>query len=458
MSLKRLTLFAMLALSVLLAPLALTQGAPRGPVILTELTGVIGPPSTYHVAAAIGAAESRNAELLILQIDTPGGLETSMRDVIEEILASPVPVVGYVAPSGGRAASAGTFILYATHVAAMAPGTNVGAATPVQMTSPIDPGAADPGPAAPKPGAEEAASNADALDRKAVNDAAAFIRSLAGLRGRNAEWAERAVRQGEAVSATEALELGVVEIVAPDLETLLAQLDGRTVTTSAGEQVLSTAGAVIERFEPGIVTQLLGLLANPNVAFLLMLIGFYGLIFEFANPGSVAPGVIGAIALILGLYALNQLPLNYAGLTLILLGITFLVAEAFTPSFGILGLGGIVAFIIGGAMLVDTDIPELRLSWGVIISSAVLTGAFVLLAVGATVRAHRRHVATGREGLIGERAEVLDWSNGAGHVWAESERWNAVGDGVFKPGAKVRVEQVDGLTLHVTDEPGTGED
>jgi membrane-bound serine protease (ClpP class) len=451
MGLKQLVLLVVLAVAALLAPLTSAQGAPQGPVLLTELTGVIGPPATHHVAAAIDEAEQRNAELLILQINTPGGLETSTRDIIEEILASSTPVVGYVSPSGGRAASAGTFILYAAHVAAMAPGTNVGAATPVQMTSPIDPGPASPGQD------EEAASNGDALDRKAVNDAAAFIRSLAGLRGRNAEWAERAVRQGEAVSASEALELGAIEIVAPDLEALLTQLDGRTIMTSAGEHTLSTSGALIERFEPGLITQILGLLANPNVAFLLMLIGVYGLIFEFANPGAVAPGVIGAIALILGLYALNQLPLNYAGLTLLVLGVAFLVAEAFTPSFGVLGLGGIIAFIIGGAMLVDTDIPELRLSWGVIIASALLTGAFVLFAVGATVRAHRRRVTTGREGLLGDSAEVLDWSGAAGHVRAASERWRAVGPEGLAPGSKVRVVQVDGLTLHVTDEPRTGE-
>jgi membrane-bound serine protease (ClpP class) len=455
MSLKRLTLLAVLAVAALLVPHTLAQGAPQGPVLVTELTGVIGPPATHHVAAAIDEAAARNAELLILQINTPGGLETSTRDIIEEILASPTPVVGYVSPSGGRAASAGTFILYATHVAAMASGTNVGAATPVQITSPIDPGGAAPAPGEP---GEERGTNSDALDRKAVNDSAAFIRSLAGLRGRNAEWAERAVRQGEAVSAAEALELGAIEIVAEDMRALLAQLDGRRVTTSAGERMLSTSGAVVERIEPGWITQILALLANPNIAFLLMLIGVYGLIFEFANPGAVAPGVIGAIALILGLYALNQLPLNYAGLTLLVLGIVFLIAEVFTPSFGILGLGGIVAFIIGGAMLVDTNIPELRLSWGVIITSAFLTGGFVLLAVGASVQAHRRRVATGREGLLGDQAEVLDWSGAAGHVRAASERWSAVGPEGLSPGSRVRIVQIDGLTLHVTDEPLKGED
>lgn len=455
MGLKRLMLLAVLAVATLLSARALAQGASRGPVLTTELTGVIGPPATHHVAAAIDEAAARNAELLILQINTPGGLETSTRDIIESILASPTPIVGYVAPSGGRAASAGTFILYATHVAAMAPGTNVGAATPVQIGSPIDPGGGSPAPAEPD---DERGTSSDALDRKAVNDSAAFIRSLADLRGRNAEWAERAVRQGEAVSAAEALELGAIETVAADLPALLADLEGRRVTTRAGERVLSTSGAVVERIEPGAITRILAFIANPNIAFLLMLIGVYGLIFEFANPGAVAPGVIGAIALLLGLYALNQLPLNYAGLALLLLGIAFLVAEVVTPSFGILGLGGIVAFIIGGAMLVDTDIPELRLSWGVIVTSALLTGGFVLLAVGASVRAHRRRVATGREGLLEDRAEVLDWSGAAGHVRAAGERWRAMGPAGLRPGSHVRIVQVDGLTLHVTDDPLKGED
>jgi membrane-bound serine protease (ClpP class) len=229
------------------------------------------------------------------------------------------------------------------------------------------------------------------------------------------------------------------------------------VTTSAGEQTITVAGAIVERIEVDLITSVLGLLANPNVAFLLMMIGVYGVIYELANPGSIGPGVIGAIAIILGLYALNQLPLNFAGLALIALGIGFMIAEAFTPSFGVLGLGGIVAFIVGGAMLVDTDIPELQLSWTTILTSAAVTGGFVLLAVGATVRAHRRQVTTGREGLVGGMAEVLDWSDGAGHVWTASERWRAVGPTILAPGAKVRVAEIDGLTLRVASEPDTGE-
>ena len=415
-------------------------------MLLVEITGAIGPPAAHQVAGAIARAEARNAEALILQINTPGGLETSMRDIIEDILASRVPVVGYVAPAGGRAASAGAFVMYATHVAAMAPGTNIGAATPVMLPTPEGEESKEGEPEGPS-------SNADALDRKAVNDAAAFIRSLAVLRGRNAEWAERAVRQGEAASAREAHELGVVELVAEDLEDLLRQLDGRTVTVAGGERTLSTRGRMIERVEPSFVTRALGVLANPNIAFLLMMIGVYGIIFEFMNPGAIAPGVFGAVCLVLGLYSLNMLPLNYAGLALILLGIAFMIAEAFTPTFGVLGIGGAIAFVIGAAMLIDTDVPEYQLSWPVIIGAGLFTGGFVALAATSAVRSHRRKVVTGREALIGASAQVLDWSETSGHVWVASERWNAQGPAGLAAGQSVRVTGVEGLRLEVAPEP-----
>lgn len=446
----RLLLFAFLAILIGAAPRVLAQQQAQQPILLAEVTGVIGPPVAHHVESAIAAAEERNAELLILQINTPGGLETSMRDIIEDILDSRVPVVGYVAPPGGRAASAGAFILYATHVAAMAPGTNVGAATPVELgggtPEPIDEGG-EGGEAQPE--TQTAPTNTDALSRKAVNDAAAFIRSLAAMRGRNAEWAERAVRYGEAVSSSEALELGAIELIADDLDDLLGQLDGRVVAMPGGERTLSTQARLIERVEPTVVTQLLGILANPNVAFLLMLIGIYGLIYEFASPGSIGPGVLGAVCLVLGLYALNQLPLNYAGLALIILGIGFMVAEAFTPTFGVLGVGGAIAFLIGAAMLIDTDLPAYRLSWFVILATALLTAGFAVLAVGYTLKTHRRKAVTGREGLIGARAKVLDWSGSSGHVWVASERWAASGPEGLAPDSWVRVTAVDSLKLQV---------
>jgi membrane-bound serine protease (ClpP class) len=450
----RLLLFALAAILALAAPRALAQQqeSAAGPVLLAEVTGVIGPPAAHHVEVAIEEAEARSAQALILQINTPGGLETSMRDIIEDIMRSRVPVIGYVAPAGGRAASAGTFILYATHVAAMAPGTNVGAATPVMLPG-GDEAPAPEGGGEPKREDEPAPTNGDALDRKAVNDAAALIRELARVRGRNGEWGERAVRLGEAVSASEAHELGVVELLADDVDDLMRQLDGRVVAMADGERMLATQGRMIERIEPSLVTQMLGVLANPNVAFLLMLIGVYGLIYEFASPGAIGPGVLGAVCLVLGLYALNQLPLNYAGLTLIALGIAFMIAEAFTPTFGVLGIGGAIAFLIGAAMLIDTDIPEYRLSWVTIVGAGLLTVGFVAVATNFAVRAHRRKPATGREALIGARAKVLDWSGSSGHVWTASERWSAVGPEGLTAGSWVRVASVEGLTLTVAPDP-----
>ncbi len=433
-------LFAILAI-LTLNPLATAQSR-NAPVLLVELDGVVGPPAAHHVENAIERAETRNAEALILEINTPGGLETSMREIVQAILRSRVPVIGYVAPSGARAASAGTYILYATHIAAMAPGTNIGAATPVQLQ-----GGGAPSPAPND--AESARTNADALDRKVVNDAAAFIRSLAALRGRNAVWAERAVRLGEAVSADEALRIHAVDLIATDLNDLMRKLNGRSAAMPGGDRVLLLQGQPIERVQPSLITRALGVLANPNVAFLLMMIGIYGLIFEFMNPGHVAPGVIGAICLVLGLYALNMLPLNYAGLALILLGVAFIIAEAFTPTFGLLGIGGVLAFIIGSAMLIDTDLPEYRLSWIVIIGVGALTFGFAALAVGYTIRTYRRPVRTGREALIGARAKVLDWSGRAGHVWAASERWNAEGPEGIAPGDWVRVRALESLKLQV---------
>jgi len=454
---RRPLVFAILAILALVAPRVLAQEPARGPVLLAEVRGVIGPPVSHHIAGAIAEAEERDAEVLILQMNTPGGLETSMRDIIEDILASNVPVVGYVAPSGGRAASAGAFIMYATHVAAMAPGTNIGAATPVQL-SPAGGGEEEPAPA-PEGEEQTAPTNSDALDRKAVNDAAAFLRSLAALRGRNAEWGERAVRFGEAISAAEAHELGVVEIVAGDIEDLLAQLDGRVVAMPDGERTLAVRGRAIERVEPTLVTQLLSVIANPNVAFLLMMIGIYGLIYEFASPGAIGPGILGAVCLVLGLYALNQLPLNYAGLALIVLGVAFMIAEAFTPTFGVLGVGGAIAFLIGAAMLIDTDVPEYKLSWFTILAAAAMTGGFVALAIGFTFKSHRRKATTGIEAMIGARARVQDWSGSSGHVWIASERWRATGPEGLREGQWVRVVSVDSLLLRVTpDDASQGAD
>jgi membrane-bound serine protease (ClpP class) len=379
-----------------------------------------------------------------------------MRKIIAAILASPVPVVGWVAPPGAHAASAGTYILYATHVAAMAPGTNLGAATPVQLGGGGLPTGEDEdrqGDAEDGEGGDDKVPK-DAMEAKMVNDAVAFIRSLAELHDRNAEWAEKAVREGASLSAEQALKEGVIELMAGDAATLLDEIDGRTVTVGGAERTLATRGAVLEHLEPSFLTRTLSLLSDPNVAFLLLMIGVYGLIFEFSNPGSIGPGVVGAICLLLGLYALHQLPLDYAGLALLLLGIAFMVAEAVTPSFGVLGVGGLVAFIVGAAMLIDTDLPAYQLSWWAIAGAAAVSALLLILLLGYLWRTYRGRGRADGTGLIGAPATVLDWSaaagtQGEGHVWVHGERWAARGDPGLAPGEAVRVQALEGLTLVV---------
>jgi membrane-bound serine protease (ClpP class) len=440
------------------APAAAAKPTPLAMVSVIE--GAIGPATAKQVADAVAAAEEANADVLILKINTPGGLVTSTREIISSILESSVPVAGYVAPAGGHAASAGTYIIYATAVAAMAPGTNIGAATPVTMGGGM-PGLPAPEDAAPEKDAGDEKtdapapqkSNEDAMAAKATNDAVAHIRSLAELHGRNADWAEKAVRKGASLSAREAVTEGVVEFVAADMGEFLRLMQGREVKTAAGSRVLETEGASLVEIEPGAMTKLLAILSNPNVAFILMLIGIYGLIFEFSNPGSIGPGVIGAISLLLGLYALNQLPLDYAGLALILLGLALMVTEAFTPTFGVLGLGGVVAFVLGSAMLIDSDQPEFQLSWSVIAGTAAVSVATLAALLGYAWRAQRRPVATGSEEMAGMEVQVLDWANGEGHVWAHSERWRARGPHQLAPGATAKIERLDGLTLILSDAP-----
>lgn len=423
-------------------------------VLVIEMEGVIGPASAHFMARAVEEAESRGAGALLVQLDTPGGLSESMRDIIQSILGSPTPVIVHVSPSGARAASAGTYILYASHVAAMAPGTNLGAATPVQVSGgfPGAPQEGDEGSDAPGDGDADGSpppAGGDASRQKAVNDAIAYIRSLAEMRGRNVEWAERAVREAASLPASEALELGVIDLVAADLDDVLAAADGRTVETTAGEQTLRTNGAVTERLEPGAITQALAILANPNVALILMLIGVYGIILEFYTPGSIGPGVIGAICLILGLYALNQLPISYAGALLMILGLAFMVAEGFSPSFGILGLGGLAGFAIGAALLIDTDYAQFRVSLWVIAAIATFTGAFFFWVIASLVSSRSKPLASGRENMPGQAASVLDWEGGAGHVLFQGERWRASGNTAFEPGEEVVVVDVNDLRLTV---------
>jgi len=412
-----------------------------------SVTGAIGPATAKYVRDILLSASPQKVEAVILRLNTPGGLVTSMREIIADVLASPVPVIGFVAPAGAHAASAGTYILYATHVAAMAPGTNLGAATPVQIGNPP----ALPSPEQPKDkdGADRAGSDTkDAMTAKMTNDAVAFIRSLAELRHRNADWAEEAVREAASLSSQAAFDKGVIDLVAQTSEELLARIDGREVQVLGERRRLATVGMPIRLEEPGWLIRLLATITDPNVAFILMIVGVYGLIFEFSNPGTVAPGVIGAICLVLGLYALNMLPVDYTGLALMLLGLAFLVAEAFNPTV-VLGLGGLVAFLLGAMMLIDTDAPEFQLSWTVIGGAMLASIGLLSLTLGYVWRARKQPVRTGASAMLGQPAEVLDWAGQQGHVLAFGERWQARASQALMPGEHVRITAIEGLMLEV---------
>lgn len=413
--------------------------------LVVEMKGAIGPATTEYLRQAFATASARDAAVIVLRMDTPGGLSSSTRDIIHDILASPVPVIAYVAPSGARAASAGTYILYASHLAAMAPGTNLGAATPVQIggTQPLG---GDKG----KDGKE---TLADAETAKLVNDAAAFMRSLAELRGRNATWGEEAVRQAASLSAREALERHVIEIIATDLDDLLAKADGRRIEVNGQDVTLKTVGLRPAVLEPNWRAGVLGILTDPNIAYILMLIGLYGIIFEFMSPGAVAPGVVGSISLLVGLFALNLLPINYAGLGLLLLGVALMVAEVLAPSF-ILGAGGIGAFALGSLLLFDQT-PGFALSLPVVVTATAVSAALFMVMLAAVVRAHRRRVVSGEEAMIGEAGTILSWGGARGEVRVHGERWQARATGAdssLMPGVRVRVRGRDRLVLMVEPE------
>lgn len=423
--------------------------------LIVSIDGAIGPASASYVKEALAKASERRAEVVLLRMNTPGGLNSSMREIIADVLASPIPVVGYVAPSGAHAASAGTYILYATHIAAMAPGTNIGAATPVQIGGPL-PGL--PSGTPDKDGKDKKDEPKDAMTAKVTNDAVAFIRSLAELRNRNADWAEKAVREAATLSANGALEAHAIDLVARDQAELLRQLDGREVEVAGGKtQRLATKDAVVEAVDPGRISRFLAVITDPNVAFILLMIGIYGLIFEFISPGAVAPGVVGAICLLIGLYALNLLPINYAGLALMLVGIVLLTVEAFNPTV-VIGLGGIIAFVLGALMLFRVEAPGYHLSWWVIgITAAVFIG-FALVVLGSLRRAAKAPERVGAQAMRGLPAEVLDWRGSEGHVFAHGERWQARGAETFKPGETVEVANVVDLTLLIRRAPArTGE-
>lgn len=418
-------------------------------IILLDVNGPIGPATAEYIERGLEEAAKRDAVLVIQRIDTPGGLDTSMRTIIKAIVASPVPVATFV-PSGGRAASAGTYILFASHVAAMAPGTNLGAATPVQIggSRPLPIPDMDrfrgkekaKEPQGPKP---------PGMKEKIANDAIAYIRSLARIHGRNEEWAAKAVSQAASLPADEALKKGVVDVVAANVEDLIAQIDGRKVTVRGASRGIETRNAVLVPIEPDWRSRFLSVITNPNVAYILLMIGLYGLIFEFYSPGMIVPGVIGGISLLLGLYALQLLPINYAGLALTLLGIALVVAETFVPSFGVLGLGGIAAFVLGSVILIDTEAPGYGVSWPLVAAIAGGGSAAMLLTALLFARSRRRAVVSGPEEMVGTKGSVVSWSDGKGTVRVHGELWQAQAGQALVPGNTVEVTELDGLTLVV---------
>jgi membrane-bound serine protease (ClpP class) len=447
---------AMLAVLLLLAGLLALDGRAdpqESSGVLLPVSGPIGPATSDFFVRTLHEAGAQGASLVVVTIDTPGGLDSSMRDMVQAILASKVPVVAYVSPSGARAASAGTYLVYASHVAAMAPATNLGAATPVQIGG----AGGSPQPASDDQdnkdaGDDKPAAPGSTLERKAVNDAVAYIRGLAQLRDRNVEWGETAVRTGASLPADEAMAAGVVDLVEADLGRLLKALDGRTVKLQSGEVTLHTAGLVLREVQPDWRTELLSMITNPNVAYLLMLIGIYGLLLEGYHPGAVVPGVVGAISLLLALFAFQVLSVNYAGLALIGLGVLLIVAETFVPSFGALGLGGIVAFVIGSVMLLDNDVPGLGIAWQ-LIGTMATAGSLVLLAIlSYAVRARRRPVVSGNEGLLREHAEALEDFDRKGLVRVHGETWSATSQAPIHAGQRLRITRVHGLTLDVEPE------
>ncbi len=425
-----------------------TVESPDRRAILLDVQGPIGPATMEFLVSSLNEAASLNAELVIIRLDTPGGLDASTRGIVKAILNSPVPVATFVAPEGARAASAGTYILYASHIAAMSPATNVGAATPVNIIGGKAPGQKgdsgadeeDSGPA-PDPG--------DTMSRKAINDAVAYVRGLANKHGRNADWAELAVREAASITSDEALEIGVIDLIAKDVGDLLEQVNGRTVEVQGRERVLDTSSLLVEQLEPDWKSELLAVITSPTIAYLLLLIGVYGLILEGYNPGAIVPGVIGAICLLTALYAFQMLPVNYAGFALILLGIILMIGEVMAPSFGALGIGGVISIVIGSIILIDTDVPGFAVSRPLIGAIALASSLGLLAIIGVAMRARQRPVVAGREQLIGAAGTALMDFENQGSVFVHSERWSAVTASPLSEGQAIVVTGIDGLTLEV---------
>ncbi len=419
---------AFLLLSLLSALFIPAGWAGSDDVYVARVDGIIAPSTAEFIVGAIKKAEEGRAQAIVIELDTPGGLDLSMRVIIKEILRSPVPVIVYVSPSGARAASAGAFITIAAHVAAMAPGTNIGAAHPVQMGG----GEMD-----------------EEMAKKVENDAAAYIRGLAERRGRNAKWAEKAVRKSVSITAKEAAKLKVIDLVADDFDDLLAKVDGRVLETGAGKITLKTKAATTVEVEMTFRDKILKVITNPTIAYMLLLLGMAGLYFELSTPGAILPGVLGGISLILAFYAFQALPINIAGLLLIILGGLFFVLELQVASHGLLTAAGIVAMLLGSLMLIDSPAPFLQISLSAIIGVTAATAAFFILIVGAAIRAHRRQPTTGREGLIGLTAVAKTPLKPDGQIFLRGELWNATCEEAVELGGKVEITGVNGLTLNV---------
>ncbi|WP_454752253.1 NfeD family protein [Cupriavidus necator] len=431
-------------------PASAPAATATAPVYVIPLKGAVGPASASFVLRGMTRAREAGAQLVVLEMDTPGGLDASMREVIQAILASPVPVASYVYPGGARAASAGTYILYASHIAAMAPGTNLGAATPVQVGigGPQRPDALPGASPASAPASEPAST--DTMARKQMHDASAYIRGLAQLRGRNAEWAERAVRESVSLSANEALAQRVIDIVAPDLPSLLRQVEGRKLTAAGGkDSVLHTANAPVVELEPDWRSRFLAVITEPSVALMLLMIGIYGLIFEFSTPGMVVPGIAGAICLLVALFALHMLPVNYAGLALVALGIGCMVAELFLPTFGALGVGGIIAFAFGAVMLIDTDVPGFGVPLPMVAALSAMSAIFVFGMSAVLVRSRKRPVVSGADTLVGSHGELLDDLRDEGWASVRGENWRVRSATPLARGTPVQVTARHGLVLDV---------